>query len=230
VAEQIHVFSAHESSDFHGVIRNPTATAVKPNLIIYGPADDEIFVWSALGLKFYIFNLSNAKAIEIANPKYYHSSTASRGYSIRRDSGHLALITRTNGKDIITVHEPNSRTVSRSWNPATIDAQGLVWTPDSSWILVWESAAHGHRLLFYTPDGQLFRTWTVPTESDPNSMEYTLAAGLRSCQPSPDGKQIIAFDHSRSIYILNAMTGSTTMSLQHPATIAPKDTLQVRLS
>ncbi len=30
------------------------------------------------------------------------------------------------------------------------------------WLVVWKSMAHNHKALFYTPDGQLFKTWTGP--------------------------------------------------------------------
>ncbi|KAM5351575.1 hypothetical protein ACJ41O_004298 [Fusarium nematophilum] len=223
-ADQIHVFSTTDSS-FHATIRNPAAGGGKPALVQFGAHDNEVFACAAFGLKFVIFDLSTSKAIEISNPKFHLPSSASGGYSVRPGTSHLAILTRTSGRDAISIHHPGTRQVLRSWYPETADAHGLTWTPDGHWLLLWESPAHGHRLLLYTPDGQFFRSIGAP--SIVGGQDADLEPGIKLCRLSPDASLCALGDHSRRVGVLNTQTWRDGLKLVHPTTIVPKDTLQV---
>lgn len=230
VADQIHVFSALDSS-FHAVIRNPAATTARPAYAQFGPTDVELCVWSAFGLKFAVFDLSTSKAVEISSPKFHQAATAPRGCSFRPGTSHMALLTRVAGRDVVSIHHPATREVQRSFQPDTVDAQGLTWTSGGRWLLVWESAAQGHKVLFYTPDGHLFRSWIGRRGSTTDDAETELGAGVKLCQLSADANQAAVCDHSRCICILDMTAATELARLRHPLTVAPRDTLQVgRLS
>lgn len=223
-AEQVHVLSISDSS-YHATVSNTGSAGSKPLFLQFGARDTEVLVWSAFGLKLAVFDLSTSTAVELSNPKFYQSASASRGFSLRSDTAHLALLTRVGGKDIVSIHDPTTRQVQRSWHPDTVDAQGLTWTPDGQWLLLWESPAHGHRLLLYTADGQLFRSLGPPSlSSEPDA---DLEPGIRLCRLSPNAELCALCDHSRRVAVLGTQAWRVGMTLLHPSTIVPKDTVQV---
>ncbi|KAF6827019.1 WD40 domain-containing protein [Colletotrichum musicola] len=225
-ADQIHVFSALEPG-YHAVVRNPASPNFKPTSVQFGASDDEVLMFSSFGLKFSIFDLAASKTIEINNPKFHQAASASRGIALRPGSAHLAILTRVAGKDIVSIHHPATRETQRSWHPDTADAQGLVWTPDGRWLLMWESAAQGHKILFYTPDGHLFKTWAGPASFEAEERHFDLGPGVKLCQVSQDGARIAVCDHTRNVCVLETKPASATMRLEHPAAIIPKDTVQI---
>lgn len=226
VADQVHVFSALDAG-FHAVLRNPVPPSAKPSYVGFGSDDSEVCVCSSFGLKLTIFSLVSSRAVEIANPKFYTPATACRGFSLRPESRHLAILTRTSGRDMVSIHHPASRDVQRSWRPDTVDAQGLMWTRDGKWLLIWESAAQGHKLLFYTPDGHIFRSWSGSQDPSPELKDRDLGAGIRLVQQSADATRVAVGDSSRCICVFDMTTLGETMRLHHPSSIFPKETLRV---
>lgn len=225
-AESIHVYSALESG-YRAVVRNPASPNFKPTFVQFGASDSEILMCSSFGLKFSVFDLTTSRAVEIGSPKFHQPTSAPRGFALRPGSGHLALLTRVSGKDIVSIHHPTTRGVQRSWHPETVDAQGLTWTPDGRRLIMWESAAQGHKVLFYTADGHLLNTWSGLSAFEPEEKHFDLGAGVKVCQVSPDGARIAVCDHTRNVCILDTKPATASMRLEHPAAIVPKDTVQV---
>lgn len=227
-AHHIHLVSAVDRS-FDASIQAPTPAGGTPAALHFGARDTEVFASSPLGLKFCVLDLSTSKVVEISNPKFHQPSTASRGFCLHPDTGHLALLTRVGGKDLVSVHHPATRQVQRSWSPDTVDAQGLLWTPDGRWLLLWESPAHGHRLLLYTPDGQHFRTLGPSSLATPQvpRTERALGLGIKACRLSPNAELCAVGDHSRDVVVLSTQSWREKMKLMHPTTIVPRDTTRV---
>lgn len=228
VGDQIVVLSALDGT-FEATVRNPVPAAAKPIAIGFGASDTEIWIFSSFGLKLTLIDLQASKGVEISNPKFHTASTACNGLSFRPVSNHLAIMTRTAGKDMISLHDPISKDVLRSWHPDTIDAQGLVWSPDGKWLVVWESEGQGHKVIFYTPDGNIFKTWTGPSSPPPEYKHYPLGAGVKLVQFSADARQLAIGDSSRGVCILDMTSVNEAMRLSHPQTIVPRETIQVLL-
>lgn len=225
-ADQLDVFGALHHTEFHATVRNYISlVGGKPSLIQFGARDTELLIWSASGLKLVVVDVCGSGAVEIASSKFHQATSASRGLSVRPETGHLALLARSGGRDIVSLHHPVDRQVLRSWFPETLDAQGVSWTPDGKWLLLWESAVHGHRLLIHTSDGQHFRTITAYNLLKGPDAELEL--GIRVCQLSPNAETCAIGDYSRDVSILQTHSWRAQMRLTHPATIVPKDTLQV---
>ncbi|KAK3504545.1 WD40 repeat-like protein [Neurospora crassa] len=224
--DQLRVFSALDGN-YHATIRNPVAPHLKPTYIDFGASDTEICVMASFGLKLAVFDLNSSKAIEIGSPKFSSSTAVRRGFSFRPQSNHLALLTRTAGKDMISIHAFPSRELQRSWAPDTIDAQGLLWSPDGRWLVVWESPALGHKVVFYTPDGNLFKIWSGPVNPTHEEKDFALGAGVKTVQFSPDARLLAISDHSRSLSIVNMASTMEVLRLQHPNNLVPKGTLQI---
>lgn len=225
-AERVRVVSALDDS-FHATIRNHVVPGSKLAFVGFGASDTEICVVSSFGLKFSIFDLASSTATEIGGPKFFAPSSACRCFSFRPVTRHLALLTRTAGKDMVSIHGFPARELQRSWSPDTVDAQGLVWSPDGRWLVVWDSAAHGHKVVFYTSDGNVFKTWSGPANPPPEDRDYALGAGVKSIQFSGDARYLAIGDSSRSVCVLSMASVTETMRLRHPKTLVPKETLQV---
>ncbi len=226
--DQIRVVSALDSS-FTATVRNPVSPGTKPVYVGFGATDSEVFVIASFGLKFAVYDLATSKATEIGNPKLFSPSAAPRCFSLRPQTRHLALLTRAAGKDTISIHSFPTRELQRSWAPDTADAQGIVWSPDGKWLVVWESASQGHKLLFYTSDGHIFRIWSGPANPTPEDKDYAAGAGIRTVQFSADARYLAIGDHSRSLYIFTMASVTEAMRLRHPTSLVPRHTLQVRL-
>lgn len=223
--ENIHVFSASIESSFHAVISSPLLPGEKSNIARFGSRDSEVLVCSPSGLKLALFNLTTSTAVEVANPKFHQPSSVARSYSVRPETEHLAILTRTDGKDFVSIHHPVSRQVQKSWAVETVDAQAVSWTPDGKWLMAWESAAHGHCLILYTPDGQHFRTITSANISD--DPDSSLELGIKACQASPTAELCALGDHGRGVVILQTDSWRKLVTFTHPVTIVPQDTLHV---
>ncbi|KAK4230867.1 WD40-repeat-containing domain protein [Podospora fimiseda] len=225
--DQVRIWSALDST-FHATIRHSMVPGTKPAHVGFGASDSEVCIISSFGLKFAVFDLASSKTIEVASPKVFSPSSACRCFSFRPETRHLALLTRVAGKDMISIHSFPTRELQRSWAPETVDAQGLEWSPDGHWLVVWDSAAQGHRVVFYTSDGHLFKTWSGPANPSVEDRDFALGAGVKALQFSPDAQRLAIGDSSRSVCIISMTSAVTeTMRLRHPKTLVPSETLQV---
>lgn len=229
IGDQIQVVSADDTI-FEATIRNAVPPAAKPAAVGFAASDTEVWVCSSFGLKFTIFDLTTLKGVEIGNPKFFTPGTAYNGFSLRPITKHLAIMTRSAGKDMISIHDPTAKAVQRSWYPDTIDAQGLEWSPDGRWLVVWESAGQGHKVIFYTADGNTFKAWTGPANPPPENKHYPLGAGVKAIRFSIDSRHLAIGDYSRGVCILDMASVNETMQLLHPNTIVPCETIQVMLT
>ncbi|KAI0976170.1 hypothetical protein F4678DRAFT_216011 [Xylaria arbuscula] len=226
IADQFHVFAAL-SGDLHGIVQIPQPPGTKPAFASFGATHDEVCVFSPVGLKLTIFNLVSSKAVEISDPKFFSSVAALKGCSFRRSTRHLALLTRTAGKDMVSIHSADTREIQRSWCPETVDAQGLSWTPDGRWLVVWDSPAHGTRVLFCTHDGHVYKDWRGdPQHSAMDNDMGQFAPGVKALAFSPSGRYTAAADGSNRISIFNDRLVEE-VRLHHSPTVAPKETLQI---
>ncbi|PQE19550.1 wd40 domain-containing protein [Rutstroemia sp. NJR-2017a BVV2] len=225
-ADTIRVFSPVDHR-FSATITSPTSGTTKTTFICFGGSDDEVCVFTEFGLKLTVFNLATSRAAEIPSPKLFTPATAAKGISHRPRSGNLALLTRSAGKDVISIHKPGSLEVIRSWTPETIDAQGLAWSPDGRWIAVWESAAQGHKVLIYTADGHLYKLWGGSAHIIEEDKDSDLGAGVKTIEWSQTGKHIAIGDHGQRIVLLAAPAFAESMVLSHSSSIRPSDTLHV---
>ncbi|KAI0166680.1 hypothetical protein GGR57DRAFT_447548 [Xylariaceae sp. FL1272] len=224
-AEQVHVFSAIHGN-FHGSLQIPQPLAAKPACVGFGGRDDEIFVWSPFGIKLTVANLTSSRAVEINNPKFYNTISAPRGSSLRHNTHHLALLIRVSGKDIISIHAAETREAQRSWSPDTSDAQGIAWTPDGKWLVVWESSAHGNRVLFYTPDGHMFKDWRGGHPQPAIDDMDRFGTGVKTIGFTQNGRYTAVANGSDAICVLNDRLAES-MRLHHNYPLQPKETLKI---
>lgn len=174
-----------------------------------------------------VFNLREPTANQITSPKFFNSGVASKTFAYRPTSRNLALLTRSAGKDVISIHVPTTLEITRSWVPEVVDAQGISWSPDGKWLTVWESAAHGHKALFHTANGHLYRTWNGPNPVSDEDRDIDLGAGVKLLEWSGTSSHVALADHSNRVTVLNAPSFTESMSLHHSANIKATEALQV---
>lgn len=142
----------------------------------FGGNENEILVFHNWNTKLTIYSLSSERSTVINSPKLANSL----GYGYRPRTSQLAILLKPETTDILTVHESQSYgLVNRTILP-TIDAQGLKWSPDGKWIAVWDIASAGTKVLIFTADGQLFRTYTNASGTEDEN-----DTGVRQLEWSP---------------------------------------------
>ncbi|KAI9701158.1 MAG: hypothetical protein M1836_001827 [Candelina mexicana] len=169
---------------------------------------DEVLVFSEFGVKVTAWSLKSSRSVEIRDPKF-----SKRGFGYRPRTGHLALLTRPTAHDVITLHAPTSYKLLESYTLPTIDAQGLKWSPDGRWIAVWDAASSGYKVLVYTADGHLYRTYSGEREGG------IMGLGIKSVDWSPRGDYLAVGDHDNRVTLLSSITFAPTAFLDHTTTI-----------
>lgn len=145
----------------------------------FGADENEILVFHAWNTKMTIHSLDTSNSSVIKSPKSAHHL----GFGYRPRTNHFAILLKPDASDLLTIHEPHTyETVARVTLP-TIDAQGLKWSPDGRWIAVWDAASSGTKILIFTADGQLYRTYDGPSEVD-DSFDL----GIKHIEWAPVGK------------------------------------------
>lgn len=142
----------------------------------FGRDENEIIVFHAWNTKLSIFSLDTGRSQVIKTPKSSHHNS----FGYRPKTCQFAILLKPDTNDLLTIHEFRSyELIGRAVLP-TVDAQGLKWSPDGKWIAVWDAASTGTKVFIFTADGQLFRTYTGPSESD-----SSLDLGIRGIEWSP---------------------------------------------
>lgn len=163
--------------------------------IDFGYTPDEIIVLSDFGWKLQIWSLTTKRAVEIKDPKSVASS-----YSYRPRTGHLALLTRPAAHDFLLIMAPDSHEILSTWKLATVDARGVKYSPDGNWLVVWDTASAGCRVLLLTADGHHFKTFSIP--------EPELSLGVSCVHWGPRSECVAIGDCEQSVTVLSKNTAS----------------------
>ncbi|KAL9576379.1 MAG: hypothetical protein Q9212_007146 [Teloschistes hypoglaucus] len=177
----------------------------------FGYTPDEILVLSDFGWKLQIWSLKTKRAVEIKDPKSVASS-----YSYRPRTGHLALLTRPAAHDILLIMASDSHEILSTWELATVDARGVKYSPDGNWLVVWDTASAGCRVLLLTADGHHFKTFSIP---DPE-----LSLGVSCVHWGPRSECVAIGDCGQSVTVLSKNTFVPRFIFTHVSTIDIPDT------
>ncbi|KAF7592291.1 hypothetical protein BBP40_000422 [Aspergillus hancockii] len=180
--------------------------------IDFGSDENEMIIFHAWNTKLTVYALDTGRSQVIKSPKFAHHN----GFGYRPNTGQFAVLLKPDAVDILTIHEFRSyELVTRAVLP-TVDAQGLKWSPDGRWIAVWDAASAGTKVLVFTADGQLFRTYNGPPGFD-DSFDL----GVRNIEWSPVSKssnksECLAIGKIDStVDILRCKTFSCSTTLSH---------------
>ncbi|KAJ5359653.1 uncharacterized protein N7496_012066 [Penicillium cataractarum] len=180
--------------------------------IDFGSDGNEILVFHAWNTKVTIHSLDTGRISVIKTPKGAHPL----GFGYRPNTRQLAILLKPDASDLLTIHEHKTHElVGRAVLP-TVDAQGLKWSPDGKWLAVWDVASGGTKVLIFTADGQLFRTYTGPTGADDafdlgvKQIEWSSVAGTNGAS------EVLAVGKvNGNIDLLRTRTFSSSITLSH---------------
>ena len=166
----------------------------------FGSDDSEVLVFSSYGSKVTAWSLWTGKSTEVKDPKF-----ARRGYgrSATGRNGIFAILTRPAAQDVVSLHVPGSYALIKSFTPQTSDAQGLRWSPDGKWLAIWDTPSAGYKVLIYTADGNLFRTFNGDYFDDDLK-----GLGIKSIEWSPNGDFLILAGFEKTLTMLGTRTVS----------------------
>ena len=163
--------------------------------VSFGHSANELLVFSDFGIKLVIWSLVTSRGVEIRDPKYM-----AKCYAYRPNTGHMAIMTRPAAQDTLMLHNPGTHSLIKSLEIPTIDAQEVAWSPDGRWLVVRDAASSGHKLLIYTADGHLFRTYLgVETGDD-------VGLGIKTFEWDSLSGSLAVGDHNDIVTILSRNT------------------------
>lgn len=142
--------------------------------------------------------ISTQKGLELRAPKQVPVC-----YGYRPRTGHLALLTRPSLHDVLLYLQPDGSGPVVPVELATIDVQGVLWSPNGQWLALWDAASAGYKVLIYTADGHLFKTYYGGQDAD------TIGLGVKTLKWSSSGEFLAIgdFDH-RAILLKSDTVGS----------------------
>lgn len=181
-----------EDAQWQATVKGAAGNTGKIAHVDFGYTPDEVFVLPEFGVKATIWSLPSGRRVEIRDPKILQ-----KAYDYRPATGHLAILTRPNTHDILLVLTPDTYEPIIDIELSTTDAQGLKWSPDGRWLAVWDTASAGSKVLIYTADGQLFKTFLGAKEN--NAVEL----GVKSVEWNPLSGSVVIGDFGENVTILS---------------------------
>ncbi|KAE8350872.1 WD40-repeat-containing domain protein [Aspergillus coremiiformis] len=180
--------------------------------IDFGSDENEVIVFHAWNTRLTVYALDTGRSQVIKSPKFAHHN----GFGYRPKTGQFAILLKPDAADLLTIHGFRSyELINRAVLP-TVDAQGLKWSPDGRWVAVWDTASAGTKVLVFTADGQLFRTYAGPPGFDDS-----LDLGVRGIEWSPVASDRGISEHlaigkvDGTVDILRCKTFSCSTTLSH---------------
>ena len=158
--DTIQVFDAQEHQ-YHACINGASGNTRKIADVEFGHTADEVLVFSDFGIKVTLWSLTSGRGVDIKDPK-----SARYGYSFRPRSGHFAVLLRPETRDVVMVLAPGAQEPEYSVTVPTIDAQGIQWSSDGNWLVVWDAESVGLAVHIYTANGSLFKTYLGYQDAD----------------------------------------------------------------
>ena len=177
----------------------------------FGGHDGEVMVYSPFNAALTICDLWSRNQTVIQNPKFFV-----KGQGRHKN---FAVLTRQETQDIVTIHAHSTYNTLATIKTPTTDAQGLKWSPDGNWLVVWDAAAFGYRVFIYTADGQLYRKYTGD-----NFEDELQGLGVKSIEWSPDGHFLAVSGHDNIVKLLSTKTMTTAIELAHSPSVRPSQT------
>lgn len=172
-------------SQWSAVIDGATSNLGEVARVCFGFTANEILVFSSFGIKVTIWSLATSRGFEIKDPKSLPTC-----YDYRPRTGHLAILTRDSAHDTLMLLAPGTYELIRSVDLTTIDAQGVKWSPDGQWLVVWDAGSMGYKVSIYTADGHLFKTYSGGQDAD----NIGMGAKILKWSPSNSTLNIGGFD------------------------------------
>ncbi|KAG0246027.1 hypothetical protein B0O80DRAFT_499357 [Mortierella sp. GBAus27b] len=158
-------------------------------------------------------------------------------YSLRGDLQYLAVLTR-NGrecKDHVSIFATESFWtkppifafgIAPENNGGIKDAEGIAWSPDGRYLVVWENPMIDFKVAVYSMDGRCVGSYMAIPDSDPygNGASQVLVnggggMGVKSVCWHPRSKLLALGGYDQKIRLLNHSNWKSILEFSHPALI-----------
>ncbi|KAI5291418.1 hypothetical protein KEM54_004863 [Ascosphaera aggregata] len=198
--------------------------------IDFGSTHNSIFVFSEFNIGLHVLlltplqqtndersNQSGGQHLLIKSPKPPPYS-----FCIRPRTSHLALLTKQETTDILTVFNPLTHEPIRSTVLPTVDAQVLKWSPDGFWLVVCDVAGLGTRIVICTAEGEIHKTYTGGDDLDKPEEDQLFQrdeggySGVKKLTWSNDSRFLILGMADGSIEVLDGMRFKLVDLLNNP--------------
>ena len=136
----------------------------KSSFVDFACTREYAIILQSAGIQASIISLTRPERHDIANVKYPDN----RGLGQSPNGKCFSILTRNEGQDLVVVFTMTEMgsIKSSSFTPLTYDAQGIMWCPEGNPLLcVWDSAAFGLRVLFFTANGHHLKQLDMTAES-----------------------------------------------------------------
>ncbi|KAF3481100.1 40S ribosomal protein S25 [Arthroderma uncinatum] len=203
---QIFVYDAKDESWSAKIDAGESVTFVHVN---FSPSPDEVIAIPEFNTHLAIFSLLTGQQRVIKAPKFAGPAT----YAFRPNSGHLAVLSKGQSGDVLSIHEAETYETITAVNLTTTDVKGLKWSPDGHWIAVWDTASQGTMVVIYTADGQQFRSFEGSKIGDDNQ-----DFGVKTVEWSPDSQVLAIGRHDGTIELITGTTFVLLAVLGDPTT------------
>jgi WD40 repeat protein len=113
-----------------------------------------ILTFSKYDLRLTVWSLITSKAIHIQYPKH------KKGFCFRPDGKYFCLAERVDQKEFISIFDTNDWTMKKRFGIETNDLEGVKWSPDGRYIIIWEPMVD-YKMYVYHPDGRLEASYSA---------------------------------------------------------------------
>lgn len=212
----VHVYDANGTQQ-HLRISNLAGHSGSISDVQFGWTEDQILILSDFGLKVILLTISTRRGVELRAPKQITTC-----YGYRPRTGHLALLTRPSLHDVLLYLKPDGSGPVVPMELATVDAQGILWSPDGQWLALWDAASAGYKVLILTADGHLYKTYCGGQDAG------NLSLGVKTLKWSPSGEFLVIGDFDNRVILLKSSTvcGSSPSESLHALLCSSSSQLQ----
>lgn len=172
-----------------------------------------------------LLSLTNAQRDDLPNRKF----TSQQSYALSKDTRSVAILVRNMHTDYVAVFQ--SGQLTKSFKLDTMDAQGIVWSPDGRpFLCTWDSAAYGPKAQFYTALGHRLKQFDLVSQSfsDINSSSDLSGSGVSVLNWSSQGGSrnnnifIVGYGFK---HILMRLQNSLSLSIENTCSVSYPDVL-----
>ena len=154
------------------------------------------------------------EAVGMACPKV----ASGLGVASSPDGSLLGVLTRAGCKDRVLVYETKTFEEVASLELGTSDAAGMMWSPDSRHLVVWDGVTYGPRVVVLGVSPGLARV-----VMDKAWVAGTSGLGVRSVAWSPSGSVLAVGTYDADVLLVNCVTWKgMDSSLHHGVVIDDK--------
>ncbi|OWK54388.1 WD repeat-containing protein WRAP73 [Lonchura striata] len=197
-----------EQPDWHCKIDEGSAGLVAS---CWSPDGRHILNTTEFHLRITVWSLCTKSVSYIKYPK-----ACQQGVAFTKDGRYMAVAERRDCKDFISIFVCRSWQLLRHFDTETQDLFGIEWAPNGCVLAVWDTCLE-YKVLLYSLDGRLLSSYRA----------YEWPLGIKSIAWSPSSQFLAIGSFDEKVRILNHVTWKKITELEHPATIASKQTVSV---